>query len=439
MIGERLSPLDRQIVALAVPALATLAVEPLYVLVDTAIVGRLGTTPLGGLALATTVLTTLLWVFNFLSFGTTARVAFLVGRGSRPAAAAVAAQGLWLSGTLGVPVAVAVGLGGRLLAGGLGGHGAVLDAAATYLRISALGMPAVLLALVGQGYLRGVLDTRTPFRVVIVANGLNVVLEVLLVYGFHTGIAGSAWGTVVAQWVAAVWFIALLAPSLAAHGVARWPVPAELRNLLSVGRHLFVRTGALLATLAAATAVAARAGTTTLAGHQIALQIETFLALAVDALAVAGQGLVGTRLGAGDPHGARDAGQRLLHLGVRVGGLLALAVVATSWLVPRLFSSDGAVNSRAEVGLVFVGVVQIPAAVAFVLDGVLMGASDFRFLQWAMLGAGLAFAPAGAAVLRWHRLGIAGVWCGLLVWMTARAAANAARARGQRWLAADSP
>ncbi|HEX9530941.1 MAG TPA: MATE family efflux transporter, partial [Acidimicrobiales bacterium] len=226
-----LSERDRRIVALAVPALGTLAVEPLYVLVDTAIVGRLGTTPLGGLALATTVLTTLLWVFNFLSYGTTARVAFLMGRGQRERSGDVAAQGLWLAAGLGIPVAVVVGAGGRLLPAALGGHGAVLATAATYLRISAFGIPAVLVALVGQGYLRGVLDTRSPLRVVVAANLLNVVLELVLVYGAHLGIAGSAWGTVAAQWVAAVWFLVLVGARLGAVGAVRRPVLAEIRRL----------------------------------------------------------------------------------------------------------------------------------------------------------------------------------------------------------------
>ena len=433
-----LSERDRRIVALAVPALGTLAVEPLYVLVDTAIVGRLGTTPLGGLALATTVLTTLLWVFNFLSFGTTARVAFLQGRGQTEQSAVVAAQGLWLSAVLGVPVALVVGLGGRVLAAGLGGHGPVLAAAVTYLRISALGIPAVLIALVGQGYLRGVLDTRTPFRVVLTANLLNVILEVVLVYVAHLGIAGSAWGTVAAQWVAAGWFLVLVGERLARTDVVRRPVIAEMRRLVVIGRHLFVRTGALLITLAAATAVAARVSTSTLAGHQIALQVETFLALTVDALAIAGQGLVGTSLGAGRPDEAQAASERLLVVGLWVGVGLAFTVVGSSWLIPHIFSSDRAVIGRATTGLVLVGVLQIPGAVAFVLDGVLMGASDFRFLQWAMLAAGVAFVPIGVAVLVWPRLGIAGVWGGLLVWMCVRAGANARRAAGEGWLTASS-
>src|SRR5438105_7336332 len=201
---------DRTILRLAVPALVTLAIEPLYVLVDTAIVGHLGTAPLGGLALASTVLTTTFFVVTFLEYGVTARVAFLVGARDRRSAAGVVTQGLWLSAVFGAVLALVVGLGARVLAHALGGSGAVLHAATTYLRISAVGAPLLLVALVGNGYLRGVQDTRTPLVVVAVANVVNVVAEVVFVYGLHLGVAGSAWGTVIAEAVAAAWFAAVM-------------------------------------------------------------------------------------------------------------------------------------------------------------------------------------------------------------------------------------
>jgi putative MATE family efflux protein len=427
------SDLDRRILALGLPALGGLAVEPLYVLVDTGIVGRIGTVPLGGLALASTVLTSLLWVCNFLSFGTTARVAFLTGRGQHSDAAGVAAQGLWLAGLLGVALALVIGFGGRVLASGLGGHGAVLDAATTYLRISALGVPAVLIALVGQGHLRGLSDTKTPFVVVAVANGVNLILELILVYGVHLGIGGSAWGTVIAQWLAAGWFALLIGRRVVAADVGLHPIGSEMARLIVIGRNLFFRTAALLATLAASTSIAARVGTATLAGHQIALQIETFLALAVDALAIPAQALVGTALGARDLDDAWAASNRLLQIGIWIVVGLAVVIAGLSPVLPHAFTADGAVVSRATLGLVLVGVVQIPASVAFVLDGSLMGASDFRFLQWATIAAGFVFVPFAVAVLTWHRLGVAGIWVGLFAWMTARAVANYVRFRAGRW------
>ncbi len=429
---------DRRIVALAVPALGTLAVEPLYLLVDTAIVGRLGTVPLAGLAVASTVLTTLITVCNFLAYGTTARVAFLWGRGDHRGGATVAAQGLWLAAAIGVLLVVAVGLGGRWLARLVGGEGAVLEVATTYLRISALGIPLVLVALVGNGYLRGVSDTRTPLLVVVVANVVNLVLEVVLVYGFGLGVAGSAWGTVVAQLLAATWFLVLVGRRVASEGVAVSPVRSEIVRLLVAGRHLLMRTAALLGTLALATSTAARVGAATLAGHQIALQVHTFLALVLDSLAIPGQILVATALGAGEVDEARGVSRRLVRLGVVIGASVGLGVVVTSWALPHAFSGDPAVVDRATPALVLVGLAQVPAAIAFVLDGVLIGSSDFRFLKWNMLAGLVVFLPFALAVLRWHRLGIAGIWTGIVVWMLFRAAVNGARFRGHVWTAAAS-
>jgi putative MATE family efflux protein len=424
---------DRTILRLAVPALVTLAIEPLYVLVDTAIVGHLGTAPLGGLALAASVLNVAFLVCNFLAYGTTARVSFLIGAGERRAADQVAVQGLWLGGSLGLVGAALVALLARPAAIALGGDGAVLDNAVTYLTISAAGTPFVLVALVGHGYLRGVRDTRTPLAVAAGANVLNLVVEVVLVYGLDTGVAGSAWGTVIAQVVAAGVFLGILVPRLRASGASLRVDRPEMRRLARMGRHLFVRTAALLATLTLATAVAARTDDPTLAGHQIALQLETFLALVVDGLAIAGQTLTGSALGAGDVVEARANGRRLVQLGAGAGAVLAALVAGTAWVVPRIFTSDVAVLSRSRVAVLLVGVLQLPAAIVFVLDGVLLGASDSRFQQWANVLAFAAFVPCALTLLVWKAPGIAGIWLGLLVWMLVRLAANATRFAGRRW------
>ena len=404
-------------------------------LVDTAIVGHLGTAPLGGLALAGTVLNTVLWGCNFLQWGTTARVAFLTGREDRRGAASAAAQALWLAAALGLVLAAVVAIAARPLAVALGGRGEILDQAVTYLRISTIGMPAVLLAVVGQGHLRGLSDTRTPFLVVLVANVLNIVLEVLFVYGFGWGIAGSAWGTVVAQLLAAVWFLGIIGRLVSRAGAALRPVLAEMRHLLAVGGHLVVRTGALLAALVLATSTAARVGATTLGAHQVAYQMFIFLALVMDALALSVQALVGTQLGAGDVEGARQTSRRALRLGFQAAGAIGLLVVATSPLLPRVFTGNTAVIDKAIVALLFLGVMQLPGAVTFVLDGVLMGGSDFGYVKWVTVLSLVLFLPFAAAVLVWHRLGIAGIWTGLLVWMIARAALNWLRFRGPRWTA----
>jgi MATE family, multidrug efflux pump len=426
-------PRDRTILRLALPALATLAIEPLYVLVDTAIVGHLGTAPLGGLALAAGVLNVAFLVCNFLAYGTTARVAFLIGAGDRRAADHVAAQGLWLGSALGLVAAVLVAALARPAAVALGGTDAVLENAVLYLRISAVGTPFVLVALVGNGYLRGVQDTRTPLAIAVAANVLNLVVEIVLVYGLDLGVAGSAWGTVVAQVVAAFVFLVILARRLRESGATLGVDRPELRRLVRVGRHLFVRTAALLATLTIATSVAARVDGSTLAGHQIALQIETFLALVVDGLAIAGQTLTGSALGAENITEARATGRRLVQLGLCAGAALAVLVVGTAWTVPRIFTTDGAVASRASAALVIVGIMQLPAAVVFVLDGVLLGASDSRFQQGSNVLALLVFLACIATVLAIPALGIVGIWLSLLVWMLVRLTANATRFAGRRW------
>ena len=426
---------DRRILALAVPALGTLAAEPTYVLVDTAIVGRLGTVPLGGLALATTVLTTLAWACNFLAFGTTSRVAFLTGRGDHKGAASVGAQSLWLCAALGVPLALVVGLAGRPLAAALGGEGEILDSATTYLRISAATMPCLLIALAGQGYLRGLSDTRTPLAVLVTANVLNLVLDVVFVYGFDMGLAGSAWATLLAQLLAAGWFLVLCGRRILAAETTLRPLPAEMARLVRTGGHLFVRTAALLAVLSLATAVAARVSPATLGAHQIAFQLFVFLALVVDALAVAGQAIVGTDLGAAAVDSATELGARLLRLSCWVGAVIGAGLVVLAPLLPRLFSADDAVVSRAAIAIAALGVMQVPGAVTFVLDGVLMGGSDFAYVKWVTLGALGVFLPVAGAVLLWPGLGIAGLWGGLLAWMTTRAALNLARFRSGRWTA----
>jgi putative MATE family efflux protein len=432
----RLDVIDRRIVALGLPALATVLVEPVYTVVDTAIVGHLGTVPLGGLALASTVLNASFWVFNFLSFGTTSRVAFLTGRRDDRGAAEVAAQGLWLSAGIGVPVAVLVAVAAPVVAGVMGGHGGVLHAAVTYLRISALGTPFVLIGLVGNGYLRGVSDTRSPLKVVVTANVVNLVLEVVLVYGLHLGVAGSAWGTVVAQILGAAWFAVLVGRRVTAAGAGLRPVAREMRRLVTVGRYLLVRTGALLATLTMATSVAARLGTVTLAAHQIALQMWLFVTIAFDGLAIPAQTIIGTLLGEGRAAETRRYGRRLCVLGAWFGTAVGGTILALSWVLPHVFTGDPKVAHQATIALVAVGVLQVPDAVLFVLDGILMGASDFRFLQASTVAGLVAFVPVGVAVSVWHRLGITGIWFGLGMWLLARLAVNAARYRGSTWMSA---
>lgn len=421
-----LDPLDRRIVALAVPALGTLAIEPLYNLTDTAIVGHLGRAPLGGLAIATSVLNLLAWSAGFLSTATTSRVAYADGRRSADGVASAAAAAYWSAAALGVLVAVVLAAAARPLATLLGGRGDVLDAATTYLRVAAAGVPFLLVSFAGNGHLRGQSNTRTPLRIALLANAVNVALELALVYGFGLGVAGSALGTVVAQVISAAGFVLVAARPVAR--VRLYPHRADLVELWRAGSVLFIRTAALTAALTAATAVAAHLGTTVLGGHQIALQFWLLLALTLDALAVPAQVYVGNALGAEDPGTAGAIGQRCLRLGWWTGGAIALATLAVSPGLPYLFSSDAGVRHQALVALVVCGIGQPLAAAAFVLDGLLLGAGDYAGLRRAMLLALLAFAPPAALTLAAPSLGVAGVWGALDCWLAARAVLL-----GRRW------
>ena len=421
------SPYDRQIIRLAVPALGALAAEPLYVLVDTAIVGHLGTPQLAALAIAATVMSTAFTIFNFLTYGTTAQVARLHGAGEEVEAAHVGAQAQWLAALIGVLLLAAIAALARPLVVLMGGAGEIADAATRYLRIAALGAPAFMLAGAGQGYLRGIADLRTPLVILVVAHAVNVVLELLFVYGFDWGLDGSAWGTVVAQ---AGMGAAFLAVALRA-GWQR-PVPARMRTLMRIGSEIAVRTGALLGSFLVASAVLARVGPAALGAHQIAFQLFIFLALVLDALAIAAQVMVGRMLGAGDAAGARAAAARMIGWSAILGAVFGLALLALGDLVPRLFTSDGAVVAQAhEIWWLFAAMMPANGAV-FALDGILIGAGDTRFLMWGMLAAAAVYVPVALLALG-QDWGILGVWCGLAALIAVRLATCGVRFAGHRW------
>ena len=420
---------DREILRLALPALGALAAEPLYLLADTAIVGHLGTRQLAALALAATVLGILVELCNFLAYGTTAQVARLSGAGELPRAGELAAQALWLAVGVGLVLALAcLALAGPLLHA-VGGSGAAADDAARYVRLSAAGLPFALVALAGNGYLRGVGDLRTPLVVLVVANAANVVLELVLVYGLDLGLDGSAIGTVVVQAGTGVVFAAVL---LRAPARTRRPVAAALRRLASTGGDLVVRTGALLGAFTLASAILARTGDAALAAHQIAFQLFLLLALALDAIAIAGQVIVGRLLGAGDAGGAWAAALRMVGWSLGVGVLFAAALAALGGVLPRAFTADDAVLDRAAELWPLFALLMPSAAVVFALDGILIGAGDTRFIAGAMVLALAAFAPVALASAVWD-WGVVGVWAALHVLMAARLATMAHRFGGRRW------
>jgi len=420
---------DRDIFRLALPALGALAAEPLYVLADTAIVGHLGRPQIAALGLAGAVLSTAFTIFNFLAYGTTAAVARASGAGQAERAARLAAQALWVALGIGVALVVVCEAAAVPMLRGLGGHGQSGHYALVYLRIAAVGLPAALVALAGQGYLRGVSNLRRPLEIVVVSNVANLVLEVLFVYVFHWGIAGSAAGTAIAQ---AGMGVAFLVELLRPRAESRRPSLREMRPMLRTGRQIFVRTAALLGAFLVAASVLARMGDAQLGAHQVAYQLFIFLALVLDAIAIAGQVIVGRMLGAGDADGAHASALRMIWWSVAVGTLFAVVLLPLGHLLPRVFTSDPAVLAQAAKLWPLFALMQPLGGAVFALDGILIGAGDTAYLMWSMLAASAVFVAIAVLALELH-WGIIGVWAGLDVLIAARLALLGLRFSGRRW------
>ena len=403
------------------PAFGALVAEPLYVLADTAVVGHLGTPQLAGLAIASSVLLTAHAVCIFLAYGTTAAVSRLLGAGDDREAAHQAVQGLWLGALIGVALAMAgAPLAGPLVrALGATDTDGVAGYATTYLLVSLLGLPAMLGVLAGSGYLRGLQDTRTPLLVAVGTAVLNLVLEVVLIYGLDLGMGASAAATVVAQWIAAAIYVRRIGRAALAEGVGLRPDARSVRSLLRVGGALLVRTAALRSALVLATFVAASLGTVEVGAHQIGYELWNFLALALDAVASAGQALTGRLLGSGRVDDARAAARRMLELGALAGVAGGLAVALTRTLLASLFSNDPRVTALAAFVLLIVALLQPVNGVVFALDGILIGAGDAAFLAKAMVGAFVGFAAAIAVVLATDA-GIGWLWASLGLFMVLR-------------------
>jgi MATE family, multidrug efflux pump len=425
--GDRVPP--RRVLGLAIPALGVLAAEPLYVLVDTAVVGHLGALPLAGLALGGVLLSQVAAQFTFLAYGTTSRAARLHGAGRRQDAVAEGVQATWLA--LGVGVLL-IGLG-QLLAGPLArllaGDGEIASAAVSWIRIALFGAPFILVTLAGNGWMRGVQETARPLRYVLLGNGLSAVLCPLLVYPAGLGLEGSAIANVVAQVVSASLFFR----ALFAEDVALRPVPALLRAQLGLGRDLIVRSLAFQACFVSAASVAARTSIAAVGAHQVVLQLWTFLALVLDSLAIAAQAIVGAALGAGEQAKARRFAWQITGYGLVFGVGLGLVFAAVSGVLPKVFTTDPGVLAEIPHAWWFFVALQPVAGVVFALDGVLLGAGDAAFLRTAtLLAAGVGFLP-----MIWLSLafgwGLVGIWTGLTLFMLLRLVTLVLRTRSEHW------
>ncbi|KOU52476.1 MATE family efflux transporter [Streptomyces sp. WM6378] len=424
---------DREIVSLAVPAFGALVAEPLFVMADSAIVGHLGTPQLAGLGIAAPLLTTAVSIFVFLAYATTAAVSRRVGAGDLRAAIRQGMDGIWLALLLGAAVVAAVLPAAPWLVGLFGASDTAAPYAITYLRVSALGIPAMLVVLASTGVLRGLQNTRTPLYVAMGGFAANGVLNLGLVYGAGLGIAGSAWGTVIAQFGMASVYLTVVVRGARRHGASLRPDAAGIRNSAQAGVPLLVRTLSLRAVLMIATAVAARLGDVDIAAHQIILSLWNLMAFALDAIAIAGQAIIGRYLGAADARGAKQACRRMVEWGVAFGVLLGLLVVAARPLFIPLFTSDRTVQGTLLPALLVVALIQPVAGVVFVLDGVLMGAGDGPYLARAMLLTLVVFAPVALLVPTFGG-GLTTLWWAMALMMTVRMLTLGWRARSGRWL-----
>jgi putative MATE family efflux protein len=427
-----------QILALAVPALGALVAEPLFLLADAVIVGRLGTVPLAALGIAGGLLAAVVSTFVFLAYGTTAAVARRVGAGDRRAALRQGLDGLWLAAGLGVPLAVAGSLLAPATVALFGATPEVAAQAVTYLRWSLPGVPAMLVVLAATGVLRGLLDTRTPLAVAAAGAALNALLNLVLVHVVHLGIAGSALGTATTQVLMAVAVGAVVVRGARAGGVRLRPDPRGVRGAAQAGGPLLVRTLALRAALLVTTYAATAAGPAGLAAHQVVSSIWFLLALALDALAIAAQALTGTALGAGDLDAVRAATATMTRWGVACGAVTGLAVAVAGPVIAPLFSPDPVVRTAVVAALLVVGLTQPLAGYVFVLDGVLIGAGDGTYLAVAGVIQTALYAPVALLVAHAGSPGttrLVLLWAALAGgWILLRALFLGLRARGSAWL-----
>lgn len=432
--------LNRQIVRLAVPALGALIAEPLFLIVDGAMVGHLGVAPLAGLGIGSAVLQTIVGLMVFLAYSTTPAVARRYGAGEVGRAVSVGIDGMWFALTIGGVLALVGVMATPLLVGVFGAAPDVAENARVYLSISMWGLPAMLVVFAATGLLRGLQDTVTPLWIAGLGFGANALLNALFIYGFGWGIAGSAIGTVLAQWGMVGAYVVIATRLARRHAASLRPEAEGLRGTARGGGWLFVRTLSLRAAFLATVAVATGLGSAELAGWQIAFTIFSTAAFALDALAIAAQALVGKSLGAGDVAGARHVLSRTVAWGLWFGVAVGALVAAASGVLGLVFTGDPAIAALIQPALLVLAVAQPLASFVFVLDGVLIGAGDAKYLAIAGLLNLVPYIPAlvlvallaggGAAGLAW----LAGAFFG--VYLLARATTLGLRVRGRAWTTA---
>ena len=432
--------LNRDILRLAVPALGSLVAEPLFLIVDSALVGHLGVTPLAGLGIASAVLQTIVGLMVFLAYATTPAVARRFGAGDPTRAVSVGIDGMWLALGIGAILSLAGYLATPFLVGLFGASPEVAAEAETYLGISMWGLPAMLIVFAATGLLRGMQDTVTPLWIAGLGFGANALLNWLFIYGFGWGIGGSAFGTVVAQWGMVAAYVVVIGRLARTHSASVRPHREGVRGSARSGGWLFLRTLSLRAALLATVFVATTLGTEELAGWQVAFTIFSTAAFALDALAIAAQALIGKGLGAGDTGEVQRTLGRTVAWGAWFGVIVGAVIGVLSGVIGLLFTGDPALAALIQPALIVLAVAQPVCGVVFVLDGVLIGAGDAKYLAIAGVLNLVPFVPAlialavlsvgGAAGLAWLAVAFFGVY------MLARLATLGWRVRGAAWMTA---
>ncbi|MGH3652083.1 MATE family efflux transporter [Glutamicibacter sp.] len=430
--------MGRQILALAVPALGALIAEPLFLMADSAIVGHLGVAELAGAALGTTVLHTAVGLMIFLAYATTPAVARALGAGNPGKAMAAGRDGMWFAVVLGVSLSLLGYFSAESLVGLMRGEGQTAEFAVDYINYSMPGLTAMLLVLAATGVLRGMQDTKTPLIVATAGFGLNIVLNFVLVYWADMSVAGAALGTSIAQWMMAVVYLWMILPRIRKQGISMAPSWSGFISTGQVGSWLMLRNLSMRAALLLTVFVATNAGTQTLAAHQLVFTIFSFLAFALDALAIAAQAMIGQELGRGDAGQVRKLTGIMSRWGIYFGVVTGILLFATSWVFPMIFTPDEQIRQLTTVGLWILALSQPLCGLVFVLDGVLIGAGDARYLGLVgvinlvvyvpMLWAIQVFAQDSTSAILW-------IWVAFAIgYMAARGVSLSLRARNTAWM-----
>ena len=434
--------LNRDILRLAVPALGALIAEPLFLIVDSALVGHLGVEPLAGLGIASAVLQTIVGLMVFLAYSTTPAVARRFGAGDPSRAVSVGIDGIWLALGLGAVLALVGYVATPLLVGLFGATPEVAQQAEIYLGISMWGLPAMLVVFAATGLLRGMQDTVTPLWIAGLGFAANALLNWLFIYGFGWGIAGSAIGTVVAQWGMVAAYAVVVGRLARRHEASIRPQREGVRGSARSGGWLFLRTVSLRFALLATVAVATGLGTVELAGWQVAFTIFSTAAFALDALAIAAQALIGKGLGAEDTPLVRRVLGRTVAWGAWFGVITGAIIGALSGVIGLAFTGDAGIATLVQPALIVLAIAQPVCGVVFVLDGVLIGAGDAKYLAIVGVLNLVPFVPALALVAWLHPVGAAGLaWLAVAffgVYMFARLATLGWRVRGSAWLSVEA-